>query len=288
MLALPREVGYLDEPFNVQMGIEGIEQQFLHLTPKHPDEPRYRALVADLLTGKATFRRGAFDGPATSLPARIGRRAFGSRAQFRYRRMAADPRVRRWLLKDPIASLASEYLHREHGVQTVVVVRHPAAVVASFLRLGWRFPIDAMLDQPGLRGQLGEAADRLPPAPRDEVVEGAFLWLLLQQVLEEYADRNPSMLVVRHEDLSREPGPRFRELYAALGLTWTDAVARTIAQHTARENPVDAPGGVAHALARDSADLVHAWRRRLTDEQVEQVREVVEPVSNRRYSDADW
>ncbi|MBK5307379.1 MAG: sulfotransferase [Frankiaceae bacterium] len=288
MLALPPDVGYLDEPFNVQMGIHGIEQQFLHLTAAHPEATRYRGLLEDLLAGRATFRRGAFDGPATSVVARAGRRVFGSRANFRYHLMAVDPRVRRWLLKDPIACLASEYLHRELGMQVVVVVRHPAAVVASFLRLGWRFPIDEMLAQPGMPAELGSAAKLLPAPPRDAVVEGAYLWRFQQQVLETYAERNPSMLVVRHEDLSRDPLPRFRELYTALGLTWTDDVARTITEHTSRDNPVEAPGGVAHALARDSADLVQAWRKRMTDEQAAQVRDIVEPVSGRRYGDADW
>ena len=41
-----------------------------------------------------------------------------------------------FLLKDPIACMSSEYLHREFEMDVVIIIRHPAAFVSSLQKMG--------------------------------------------------------------------------------------------------------------------------------------------------------
>jgi hypothetical protein len=274
MLALPASVGYLDEPFNVQIGMTWVPRQFVAAGPDD-DAPGLDRAVEDLLAGRAVLRQTPFH-TGTGPLARAGRAVLGSRAQLRYQLARRDPRVRRWLLKDPIACFVAERLHVRHGMPVVVVVRHPAAVVASFLRLGWRFDLDGVPRVPAVAGL----------DPDDPVVEGARLWTACYAELAEVADRRPDVLVVRHEDLCRAPVEGFRALYDALDLPWSPGTASTVVAHTAAENPVRV--GVAHELRRDSASLATAWQEGLATDAVERVRQVTGPLAARWYADEEW
>jgi hypothetical protein len=101
-------------------------------------------------------------------------------------------------------------------------------------------------------------------------------------------ERNPDFLIVRHEDLSRDPIPGYRALYSALGLEFTPRVEKTILNSSSSENPRELSRKKVHGTKLDSRANVDSWKKRLTVEEIEHVREMTEDVSRLYYSDAEW
>jgi hypothetical protein len=288
MLSLPRSVSYVDEPFNVQTGIKGVYRQFLYVGKKSTQASDYTKLVRELLAGQSTFKQSNI-ATSQSLPKRLMRRSFVSRKHLLYRLAAHSPFHQRYLVKDPMACFASEYLHRNLGMKTVVIIRHPASTVASYKRLGWRFALNdlttqAELMQRHLEPVLGTVnVQNLTP-----VQEWSYLWLSIYTALDTYLAKNAKMLLVRHEDLSLTPLYYFEKLYEQLGLSFTGHIQHQIVMHTREGNPVEPPQNAAHVLRRNSALNIHRWKQILTPEEIAEVRQITEPFASRYYAANEW
>ena len=74
----------------------------------------------------------------------------------------------------------------------------------------------------------------------------------------------------RHEDLSRDAIPEFRDLYRRFSLTWTDETERMVREHSGAGNPEVTADAASHR--RDSAKATTAWKRRLDPDQIVRVR----------------
>ena len=62
------------------------------------------------------------------------------------------------LFKDPHALFSASWFADRLGCRVVVCVRHPAAIVSSHVRLGWRVPLAHLRAQPApVRDWLGQA-----------------------------------------------------------------------------------------------------------------------------------
>jgi hypothetical protein len=213
-------------------------------------------------------------------------------------RMARDWRRFAWarrrgeaaLVKDPIALLSSEWLADTYDMRVVVMIRHPAAFAASILRLGWRHRFADFTDQPLLmRDLLGphEAEIRAAQASTPELVDEAILlWNILYGVVAGFQERRADWHFVRHEDLATAPVAAYRDLYARIGLAWSDAVERLV-RETSEAQDGAAPTRV-DAIRRQSAALARGWRSRLPDAVVERIRAGTAALAPRWYSGADW
>lgn len=288
MLSLPASVGYIKEPFNRDFGISGIDRWFLYISDTVPAASRYRALIKDLLQGRARYRKiPPREGDPPSQ--RLARLLFRSRGHLDYRLAHCNPLVRRLLVKDPIACLSSEYLHRTFGMEVIVLIRHPAGFAASLKRLGWRFNVDVFRSQPELlHDHLAGLLPDLPAQNRTPIEEAARTWLCLYSVLERFLERNPAMIPVRHEDIARDPVEQIHSLYDRLELPFTARVQRTIARHTSTSPGKDMPGTRAHVLRRNSAAIPAQWKKILTPAEIATVRQITAPLAARWYADETW
>lgn len=197
-------------------------------------------------------------------------------------------RPRRRLFKDPDLVFFADDLERRHGFQVVALVRHPCAFYASVKRLGWRFPLDELLEQEALvRRHLAGFAEHLVPRPRSFAEEAALLWLFVHAVLRDFVAENPRIVRLRHEDLAARPLPVFRALFARLGLDLSPAIEAWIARATAGPRTA-ARADRAHDLVRDARALATRWTRELEPGEVKQIREIVEPVLGFFYPDDAW
>lgn len=290
MLSLPRNIIYVYEPFNLEIGIEGVDRAFVYLDDTGGlRSKKYDALITELLAGRSKFKINPWREANPPLTKRLGRRLFQSGAQLQYRLDAANPLKNRYLIKDPMATFAAQYLHRNFGMQTVVIMRHPASTIASYKRLGWRYNLHELTDQPKLMERYLEPVlgglniEKLKP-----IEEWSYLWLACYTVLDAYLKQNPNMIMIRHEDLSLMPMRSFERLYDQLGLPFTAKIREHIDNHTRAGNPAGAPVGVAHALRRDSARNLELWRGIIEPDELAEIIRITKPLAHTYYPSAHW
>lgn len=202
-----------------------------------------------------------------------------------FRRTDARP-----LLKDPIAVYSAEWLERTFDMDVIVMIRHPAAFAGSLKRLRWRHPFDHFLRQPLLmRDMLHSFDDEIGEFASWEhgfVEQAILLWKLIHYAISNFEERHPTWSFLRLEDLAADPFHGFQLLYDRLGLTFDASIERVIRAHSDPSLPAvpDRP----NAVRRDSRASVQAWRHILNPNEIRKIREGVEPLSSRYYSDRDW
>jgi hypothetical protein len=205
----------------------------------------------------------------------LARPVSSSPARGRSRGAAAE----RAVVKSVHGVLATEWITESFPVDVVVVLRHPASVLASWLELDLP-DRDRHLDtHPVVRRRY------LAPwgisVPGSDPLERAVWQLgLLTAALEEAVANHPRWRVRTHEDLCVDPPAKFRALYEELGLLWTQDVAAAI-------EGGDQPGS-GFDLQRQAQDAADGWRTRLEPSQRATVRRVLAPFPLRQWSTADF
>lgn len=199
-------------------------------------------------------------------------------------------RGQRVLIKDPFAVFSMPWFAKKLNCKVVVTVRNPGAFASSLKRLGWNFDFKDLLDQPLLlRDHAGAYQDEMKAIQADDVIgQATLLWKIIYRSVHAARELNPDLIVVRHEDLSRDPASGFRDLYARLGLDFTRKVEKTILASSSSENPRELSRGKTHSVKLDSRANVGNWKKRLTGEEVDRVREMTAGVSSLFYTDGEW
>lgn len=272
MIAASPHTYYLGELFHPSDGrLDGlIHHWFEYVTPESAGA--FQARLAEVLA--LNFRW-----PGHSRPWQRGRLA-----ALRYsRRFVGWPRP---LIKDPIAVFSAGWLAQTFPMDVICLLRHPAAFVASLRSANWRFDFQNFAGQPRLMEEwLAPYAGRITNPPNNPVEEGALLWLCIYHALGCQQTRHPEWHFWRIEDISAEPLAAFADLYQQVGLPFAPAVQKEIVAHSEATNPA---GGKLHDIRRNSQAAQGQWRQILRREEIGLIRAIVEPVSHRYYSDAEW
>jgi hypothetical protein len=194
------------------------------------------------------------------------------------------------LSKDPIAVFSAEWLADTFGMDTLVLIRHPAAFTFSIVKQGWWHPFDHFTAQPAMMRDLfaarADEIERFARSPQPLLDQAILLWVLIHEHISRMRARRPDWRFARLEDLSTEPMPRFRALYDWLGLTWSDAVERAILESSSEGNP--AVTVEASSRRRDSKAAAIAWKGLLTADQQAAIKERTAPVWQEFYDEDDW
>jgi hypothetical protein len=206
-------------------------------------------------------------------------------------------RQHRVLIDDPFGIMSAAWFARRLGCRVVVSVRHPVSVVGSWRRLGWKGQLDDVLQQPLLmRDLLGPYEDELRAAAgsADPVAKAAVLWRVTYAALGDIDAQEPGLLNIRrYEDLATNPESGFRELYATCGLAWSERARERINWATTGHGKAKADRVWTGVLSRtayhpmDSRSSLGAFRDRLSQQEIDQVREITEPVAVRYYDAKD-
>jgi len=288
MLALSPCVNYVHEPFNPDSppgaAICGVRfaQYFTYITEEN--ESPYYGAIKRMMEGRYDLWRGfarvrSVDGALRNLRAWRDFRA--------HRRSGGVP-----LIKDPIALMSSEWLVRRFDMRCVVMIRHPAAFVASMKRLGWSaFPERWALSQPLLmRDHLApfeRDIERLRTGEHDFIERTSLAWKLFHHVILHFREKHPDWVFVRHEDISRDPSAVYEGMYRRFGLEFDADTRGTIAEHTDGSNPGSASNDE-KVFKLNSRANISAWKGRLSEKEVQRVRSLVGGVGERFYGDEDW
>jgi hypothetical protein len=286
VLAAAPDVGYVSEPFRPdhRPGIMSAPTPHWFAYPTGVE----REAVAAAMRRTVTFRYDHVAELRALRSPRDGARMVRDATRFAILRV----RRARALVKDPIALFSAPWLADDVDFDVVVTIRHPAAFASSLKRLGWTHDFTHYLAQPGLVDdlvpELRGPIERFAATPPDVIDQASLMWTIAHSVIARYRRERPAWSFVRHEDLSREPESRFRDLAARLALEQGGAMRRTIAETTSPRNPAEARAGVAHQLRRSSAANVDSWRSRLTSDEVMRIREATAPVWREFYAEEEW
>jgi sulfotransferase family protein len=220
---------------------------------------------------------GAADGRATlggivaeTLAGRRLTRWSASRAPRR--RLRTAPRT---LVKEVRLQRALHWLTDIHPVPTVVLVRHPCAMVESALRSPREW-----LRWPELRFEAVLERQMPWPLPAGLAAQGraallAGLWALDVAGGLEVVRRNPRAVLVTYEDLVDEPAATVERLGRSLGLDDLAAEPERLSYMTSRRSP----------LHDADADPLTMWTGRLDRVTTETVLRIVHEIGIDLYSD---
>ena len=111
---------------------------------------------------------------------------------------------------------------------------------------------------------------------------------MVYRVVAQMISLRPSFIIVRHEDLSRDPLTGYRDLYAALDLDFTPKVEQTILNYSSSENPNELSKKKVHSVKLDSRANLDNWKKRLSTEEITRIREMTGKVANIFYSYEEW
>lgn len=196
----------------------------------------------------------------------------------------------RTLVKDPFAVFSTQWFAKKLNCKVVITVRHPAAFTGSLQRLGWSFDFNDLLDQPLLmRDHLEIYRDEMLAVKKDDIIgQASLLWKMIYASVHSTFQLNPDLIIVRHEDLSRDPINGYRDLYEKLGLDFSSRVEKFILNSSSSENPKELSKKKTHSVKLDSAANVQSWKKRMPEEDVKRIREITQGISHLYYSDEEW
>lgn len=288
MLAASPDLYYIHEPFNpdYRPGSGVCNIKFTHHQTYITDsnEQKYIKPIGKMMNGRYDF--SAALGASRSW-ADI-KKAWYQRKQFQeYARNGMHP-----LIKDPIALMSAGWLAKRFDIKVVVMIRHPAAFVASMKRLNWGFdPMRWALSQAQLLedhlSPLENELRQLKDSKSDLVVQNALCWKTAYHVVLNYKKTYPNWIYLKHEDISRDPLPSYQQLFSQLGLKLTTEVKEQIIDSSNASNPSHSTGSEKR-LKLDSKSVISQWKKVLSSKEIMRIRKIVEDVSENFYSDRDW
>jgi hypothetical protein len=158
---------------------------------------------------------------------------------------------------------------RFRGLPILFIIRHPCAVVASRLQLGWATDEDIapFLAQPALlQDFLADKVDLIGRC-RTPAEKHAVIWCVSNLVpLRQFADG--SLPIVFYERLVRDPATELPRLFRLSGLRYDDAVLARIARPSATT--------IASSAILTGADKLARWKQELAPEDIDRILRLVD------------
>jgi len=172
---------------------------------------------------------------------------------------------RRRLIKDIRANLLLGWIKANFpGMPIILLLRHPCAVVASRLALGWKDNLFETLEQQDLIEDYLLPVEAHIRAARDDFERHLFLWCIDNYVpLKQFG--SGGIHLAFYENLLVHPKEELRRLFAFLGEDFDDRAYRNLN----RPSPLSRR----EAAGRPSVD---GWRRRITRPRLERTLEILD------------
>ncbi|WP_013323380.1 sulfotransferase family protein [Gloeothece verrucosa] len=264
-IGLNKKLRYIYEPFNIDIKSPNrlkFPFQFMYINEENGAE--YYQPIQKLLT---------------TIPLKERLANFGQGKQ-------------RPLLKDPLAVFSAPWLNKQFQAKVVVTIRHPASIVSSRKKLGWRFNFKNFLQQSLLMQDylepLRSDLESLTKRDRDIIDESIMLWKVIYYVVDIYRHNHPDWLFIRHEDICADPLAAFKQIFAYLNITVSDSICQSILDSTSEKNPTEIPTATQHNLRRNSRSVSELWKSRLSATEIQRVRQETGELADKFYSEAEW
>lgn len=192
-------------------------------------------------------------------------------------------RLKRPVVKE-VNPLALRWFAERWRPKIIFLIRHPAAVAASYSARRW--PIGREGFERRFRADRFASGEIRPElhAHSEWSEFGAVQAIILRLALEQLRDV-PDHVVVKYEALCEDPPGAFRRLYDFAGLDWDDRIEALIRRWTEAEahDRLDVYGTV-----RNSRLMAQSWRNDLKPEAIAEVRDAYLSYSPAYYGDGAW
>jgi hypothetical protein len=246
------------------------------LPGREPMNPRGRQFALDgSLTGWARLDTGLEERKRRTL-----RRVYEGREPRVYGRYGVRPWAAplpwvRVIVKDPFALLSLPAVTAATGARPVVLFRHPAALLASYRRMGWTPDVeDIRALGPAVAGDGAGVS-----VSDDDVGAMGWFWATCYGVVLRDLQSIPRAVVVDHARLAAGGESAMSSLVTALGLRPLRPVRPPATSTWRRRLPRDAPTAPRlHHLDREPAEVAEAWRREVDAGDISRLEELTAPV----------
>lgn len=286
ILASAHHTGYIHEPFNIAIKISPSQRLFSNWYQyiSTDNAVEYRYMLDCVLKYNYPLWSNIYRARSPRNIAKIAREKFRSVV---YKTHNCTP-----IMKDPLAFFSAEWLSQTFDMNVLVMIRHPAAFCSSLMIVDRGFNFENFLRQPSLMekylGPYREEIQFHAKKRHDTLDQAILLWNCIYHTASVYVDEHPDWLFVRHEDLSLNPVDRFREVFEALGLEFSERSIQKILNSSGARNRNIIEHRRADNIKRHSAENITIWKKRLNASQIARVRSGTWDVARRFYGDKDW
>ncbi|WP_062516223.1 sulfotransferase [Demequina gelatinilytica] len=252
---------FLYEPLNYESGLRSIEAYF----PTVGDTRDHDEDIQAILDLRLRLRSGVF--PEDRGLRRLGKYVVGGQSRVSARALRWGPTPDHVIWKDPFAIFLVARIATRFAVPTVITMRDPHAVAASFKRLGWSFDIRGIqrrLD-PGGDAPWALSEDALTLAESGSAATGAALWRLGYGHASATTAGLANIAWVSVEDVLEQPRAVYERLYEFCGLELSEDAVRALEDKYragGRETPTRT-----HDRHRDVGAVATYWHGSLTEEE---------------------
>ncbi len=282
VLAFPREIDYIHEPFNPECGMNGFRIRYPYSSGEGQGGAELESWISRLLAYRFELKTVMY--PGDTLFRRWVKRIVGSRGVNYLRLARINPFHQYALVKDPFACILADHLSRVHNFKVLALIRHPVAFVAAIRRMQWEPTkgLKAIAENPDLVADHFRGEECLLK-PAETIVENAArLWRALNKVILRQAGANPRIKIVTLEKISAAPLEQFRDLYTWAGLPWREPYGRKILRMTSGHNRTEAKS-LAQDFKRNSADLLSYRLGQMSRQDTETIWEITRDIASTLY-----
>ena len=282
ILSLAPGVKYIHEPFNPlnQTGICRTEFEYWFSYICQQNESKYLHDFNDCLS---------FEYPVFSQLKKIESwENWISFFQEYQETLIAKSFQKRPLIKDPIAVFSAEWLTEKFDMDTVVLIRHPAAFAGSLKQANWGYPFDHFLKQTLLikdhLAQFEPQIQEYAKYQKNIIEQAILLWNLIHFMILKYQEKHPEWIFIRHEDISRAPVKEFHQIFCKLDLPFSSKIQKQIEIYSGLNQNIKQK----NSLKRNSKDNIFSWRTRLTSDEIALIKSETDKIASAFYSEQDW
>ena len=179
---------------------------------------------------------------------------------------AASPDARHVVVKSVQGCLSTDWILEHVDARVILIERNPFNVLSSWRDLGF-VSEGREFDRIALLASQRWGVER-PAIGAPHLALQSFFYGVLSASLRESAMRHPDWIQTTHEYLCVESLERFASLAEQVGLEWGESASAFIS-----DSDTD---GTPFRTMRRSADQPERWRDRLTAEETQTIRSVLE------------